>query len=192
LIVRGLCAPKTLNANLGTIAVPPASAIQASAEHDNAIAVFAQEKDTPPEGIHLVNSPLRVGTYLLEYNNQNARSSARSTSAFDLAAQRKWLDEALSTALDAFAIMIYLSLAPSHELNFNLGFLCPWRCLNDKIAEHFSANNIERTRNNRKVTSFNSLVETIASLCQSDWRQLNLQDIRWALQSKPQQQVHML
>jgi hypothetical protein len=58
--------------------------------------------------------------------------------------------------------------------------------LNDKIAGHFSANNIERTKNNRKTTTFNSLVEAIASLCKLEWGQLTLQDIRWALQSKPQ------
>jgi hypothetical protein len=79
LVVRGLCVQRDINACLGDCADPPQSATLASNEHDDAIATFAREEGTPEEGIHLVNSPLRVGTYILEFNNRNARSSARSS-----------------------------------------------------------------------------------------------------------------
>jgi hypothetical protein len=96
------------------------------------------------------------------------------------------LEEALSLTLDAFAVMTFLSLVPSLDHNFHLGFLCPRRCLNDKVAGHFAVNNIERSKDSKNVTTFNSLVEAIASTCQMEWKQLTLKDIRWALKSKPQ------
>ena len=178
MVVRGICVQKNLDSSLGTCSSPPEGATLASKEHDEAIATFAREDRTLAENIHLVNSPLQVGTYLLEYNNSNAKSSARSSNGFDLDTHQSWLHEAFLITLDPLAVMTFLSLVPSLDHNFNLGFLCLWRCLNDKVAGRFAVNNIEHSRDRGKETTFNCFVDAIASTCRVEWRQLILKDIR--------------
>ena len=78
---------------------------------------FANSEDLT-EGVteedeHLINSLLRLGTYIVEYCDHNARSSARSAKEADLQDHYRWIDRALEMTLRTFAVLIFQSLLPS-------------------------------------------------------------------------------
>ena len=126
LLVRGISVEHGTSSLFGNTTTPSTEAVQASASHDTAIRTIASSHDMT-EGVteedeHLVNSPLRLGTYIVEYCDHNARSSARSTKEADLQAHYRWIDQALEVTLSAFAVLIFQSLLPSLEQGLSLGF----------------------------------------------------------------------
>ena len=115
LLVRGISVEHDTTSLLGTAATPLLEAVQASKSHDSAVSAFAHSDDLTEEDEYLINSPLRLGTYIVEFSDFNARSTARSAREHDLLQHYRWIDHALDITLCAFAALIFQSLLPSLE-----------------------------------------------------------------------------
>ena len=98
---------------------------------------------------------------------------------------QEWLDQALDITLNTLAVLISHSLLPSLEQGFSLGFLCPWKCLNDRVASHFSDNNLFKLEVGKPAVK-ESLISAIAKAARMEWQSLAVQDIRKVLDRNPQ------
>ena len=88
---------------------------------------------SPCEDLLLLPSIRYDMEYVVPYENKSAKSRAASAHPDDQAAQRAWLDSALTFVANCFAVQIFCSLRSSRENKYNLGFFCPWKCLNDEV-----------------------------------------------------------
>ena len=119
---------------------------------------------------------LRFGTYVIpfEYKSVSAKDSC-DYGAF-------WLDDCLQLVFSAFTVFIFASIQSSRQQKFCLGFLCPWRCLNDEVTKRFDLAAIEQnTEQDRPQT----LLDLLRQEIDEDLNNIGLEDIRQLLCSKP-------
>ena len=145
---------------------------------------FANTAQAFPEEDIFRSSPLRYGTYIFPYQDSRANSGTSVRNAKSDRSQSTWLHKAKAISLDIMALMIFSSLTPSHEQSFTLGFLSPWKCINDFLTDHFKSPALVDSGTNKAK----NVLEAVTRVCNKPISAITLEDVRVVLA----RQAHML